>query len=134
MEVQQLENRNGGYITLMLVLIIGALGLGIAISLILRGIGISQSSLTEERSALSIAYAESCAENALGTIRGFTPFTGTGTQTFSNGTCSYLVTSSGGENRTIVASSTVQDIFRTLSISVTQINPTIVISGWNLTQ
>lgn len=133
MEVQHLENNRGGYVTLMLVLISGALGVGIAISLILRGIGISRSSLIEEQSAQSIAYAESCAEDAIQQIRNSTPFTGSGSQTFSNGSCSFLVTSQGGENRTIIASSTIQNVYRTISISITQINPKIVISDWNLT-
>jgi len=132
MEVRHLENNRSGYVTLMLVLITGALGVGIAISLILRGIGISRSSFTEEQSAQSIAYAESCAEEALQQIRNSTPFTGSGSQIFSNGTCSYNVSSLGGDNRLIIASSTVQNISRTLSISITQINPKIVISNWNL--
>ena len=60
----------------MSVLIVGALGAAIALSLILLGLGASRNSFALEQSNYAQALANSCAEEALQHIRDATPFTG----------------------------------------------------------
>jgi len=119
-----------GYITLISVLVVGAVGVAIATSLILLGIGSSRSSFALEQSNQAKALANACAEEALQQIRDSTPYTGTGNLSLGQGTCTYTVTSQGGQNRTITASGTVGTIVRKVKIIITKINPTITVSTW----
>lgn len=119
-----------GYITLISVLIIGAVGLAIATSLILLGLGSSRTGFALEQSDQAKGLAMACAEEALQQIRDSTPFVGAGTVTLGQGTCTYTVTNTGGQTRLIIASGTVGSVVRKVRITISQINPTIIISSW----
>ena len=123
-------NNNGGYVTLISTLIVGAVGVAIALSLILLGAGSSRTSFALQQSAQAKGLDNACAEEALEQIRESTPFTGSGNLTLGQGTCSYTVTNTGGTNRTITASGTVGTIIRKISITITAINPLIIVSSW----
>lgn len=121
---------NRGYITLISVLVVGAVGVTIALSLILLGLGSSRTSFAVEQSNQAKALANACAEEALQQIRDSTPYTGSGNLSLGQGTCSYTVTSQGGQNRTIVSTGTVGTIVRKVKIIITKINPNITVSTW----
>ncbi len=121
---------NRGFITLISVLIVGAVGAAIATSLILLGIGSSRSSFAVEQSNQAKGLVNACVEEALEQIRSSTPYTGSGNLSFGQGGCSYVVTSQGGENRIIAASSTVGTIVRKGQVVINQINPTIGVVSW----
>lgn len=123
-------NNNGGYITLISILIVGAVGVAIALSIILLGVGSSRTSFAVEQSNQAKALANACAEEALQQIRDSTPFTGSGNLTLGQGTCSYIVTSQGAQNRTVTASGTVGTIIRKVNIIISKINPTITVTSW----
>lgn len=126
---QQL-NKRGGYITLISVLVVGAVGTAITLSLILLGVGSSRTSFAVEQSNQAKGLANACAEEALQQIRESTSFTGSGSLNLGYGACTYTVTNGGGSNRTITTSGTVGTILRKVSISATAITPLIVISTW----
>lgn len=119
-----------GFITLMSVLVVGAVGAAITTSLILLGVGSSRTSFTIEQSHQAKALANACSEEALQQIRDSTSFTGSGNITAGQGSCSYTVTSQGGSNRTINAVSTVGTVVRKTTIVVNGLNPAIAISSW----
>jgi hypothetical protein len=121
---------NGGYITLMSVLIVGAIGTAIAVSIILLGLGVSRNSFALEQSNQAKALANSCAEEALQQIRNSTPFTGTGSLSSVQGVCEYEVINDGGQDRTINASGTVKTIVRKVKVTIDTINPNINIASW----
>lgn len=121
---------NQGFITLISVLIVGAVGTAIAVSLILLGIGSSRTSFAVEQSNQAKALANACAEEALQQIRDSTPYTGSGNLSLGQGDCSYTVTSQGGQNRTITASGTVGTIVRKVEVVIDTINPAIEIVSW----
>ena len=123
-------NNNGGYVTLISVLVVGAVGVAIALSLILLGAGSSRTSFALQQSMQAKGLANACAEEALEQIRESTPFTGSGNLTLGKGTCSYTVTNTGGTNRSVTTSGTVRTIMRKLTVTITAINPLIVISSW----
>jgi len=124
------NNRVGGYITLVSVLVAGAIGVAIAVSLVLLGVGSSQTSFVNEKSNQAKGLANACAEEALQQIHDSPSFASSGTLTLGQGTCGYLITNGGGSNRTIIASSTVGTIIRKITIQINQIGPTIQISSW----
>ena len=123
-------NNDAGYVTLISVLVVGAVGVAIALSLILLGAGSSRTSFALQQSVQAKGLANACAEEALEQIRESTLFTGSGNLTIGQGTCSYTVTDTGGTNRTVTASGTVGTIIRKVSISITAINPLIVVTSW----
>ena len=120
----------GGYITLISVLIVGAVGTAITVSLFLFGIGFSRTSFALEQSNQAQALANMCAEDALQEIRDSTPFTGSGNLTLGQGTCDYTVVNDGGQDRTITTFGTVGTITRKVSITIDAINPDINIATW----
>lgn len=119
-----------GYVALISVLIVGAIGAAVATSLLVLGIGVSRTSFSQEQSAQAQALADACAEEALQQIRDATSFTGTGSLTLGQGACAYAVTNQGGSNRTITASGTVGATTRKIKTFVNAINPTIGIVSW----
>ena len=123
-------NNSGGYITLISVLIVGAVGIAITTSLILLGLGSSRTSFAVEQSSQAKALANACAEEALQQIRDSTPYTGSGNLTLGQGTCTYTVASQGSQNRIITASGTVGTIIRKAKIIIDKINPTIQVVSW----
>ena len=77
---------------LMTVLIIGAIGLAIATSLLLLGTGSLRTALTLQQSSHVKAHADSCSEEALLNISTNATYAGSGSASFTDGSCTYTVT------------------------------------------
>ncbi len=122
--------KHHGYIALITVLLIAAVGTAIVTSLILLGLGSSRTRFSLEQSNQAKALANACSEEALQQIRDSTPFTGTGSLTLGQGSCSYTVTSGGSQNRTITSTGTVGTIIRKVKITIDKINPSINVTFW----
>ena len=124
------NTQENGYITLLSVLVVGAVGVAIAVSLILLGLGSSRTSFALEQSNQAKALTNACAQEALQQVRDSTSFTGTDNLTLGQGTCTYTVTHNGGQNRTIISSGTVGTIIRKVEVTIDTINPQINITSW----
>lgn len=118
-----------GYVALITVLVAGAVGVAITVSLLLLGLGNSQTSFSLEKSYQAKALADACGEEALQQIRDSTPFTGSGSLILGLGTCNYTVTDQGGQNRTATASGTIGTVIRKVKIIIDNINPSINIAS-----
>lgn len=127
---RKFHRQNKGYVTLLSVLIVGALGTAVATTLIILGLGSSRTSFTLAESSQARAFSNACAEEALESIREVPGFSGSGGLTFSQGTCSFTVVSTGGENREIKASSTVGRVVRKVKIILDRITPKINVTSW----
>jgi hypothetical protein len=123
-------SRLDGYVTLLSVLIFGAVGMAITLSVILLGTAATQTSLTFQQSNQAKSLANACAEEALVIIDNTTLFEGSAGLTLGAGTCSYTVVRLSAENRTIATSGTVGTVIRKINISLDDINPTIHITSW----
>lgn len=117
-----------GYIVLISVLIAGAIAVAAALSVILLGLSSSRTSFASTQSAQAAALSNACAEEGLRRIQLSASYTGSGS--ISQGNCSYTVTSQGGGNRTVIASSTVGTIVRKVKVLTTQVSPVAIISTW----
>lgn len=126
--------KSGGYIGLISVLIVAAVAVTVATTVIGLGMANSRSSFATVQSARAKGLANACAETALQKIRDFLPYSGNGTLTMGQGSCNYTVTKGVGQNRTIVAAGFVGTVVRRVSIGVTQINPVITIGSWQEVQ
>ena len=117
-----------GYILLISVVILGAIATAIAVALLFLGSGDSKNAISHQQSEQAKSAVNACMEEALEQIRESTVFTGTNSIVINNGVCTYTVTNTGGQNRTITASSTVSGVTRRATVSVTAINPKIIAS------
>ena len=124
------KNYQSGYVVLITVLVTGAVGVAIVVSLLLLGLSSSRTSFAIEQSNQAKALANACAEEALQQIRDSTPFEGTGVLDLGQGSCSYTVTALTGENRTITATGTVGAVVRKISIVLDSVLPSINIASW----
>lgn len=119
-----------GFVTLISVLVVGAVGTAITVSLILLGLASSRTSFALEQSNQAKGLANACTEEALERIRELTAFVGSGNLSFGQGTCTYNVVNTGGSNRTATATGSVGTTIRNTSVLVNVINPRIILTSW----
>ena len=119
-----------GYITLLSVLVVGAVGMAIASSLLLLGLASSRTSFALEQSAQARMLADACVEEALQQIRDVPLFAGSNTLMLGKGVCEYSVTNLGGSGAFVTASSTVGNVVRKTEVTIDAINPTIHVAVW----
>lgn len=120
-----------GYIALVTVLIIGAVGIAIAISAILSGIGSSRTNLTVEENREALALADACAEHALIELKVSFDYSGDETLNFDKGNCEILaIEGSGNENRVIKTTGSVGNVIRKNQLAIQEINPDLIITSW----
>ncbi len=122
--------RSNGYIALMAVLIVGAASVAISLALLVAGADSQRSTLVTQQSTQARSLASACAEEALQQIHDNTAFTGTNNLTLGQGTCAYTVTNTGGNNRTIDTTGTVNIDIRKLKIYATIGVSSISITSW----
>ena len=122
--------KNKGYIALITVLILGAVSLAIAVSLLLLGTGSALTSYTQEQSAQARSLADACSFEALNRIAMDNNFAGTRNLSLGYGTCSFTVTNLGGANRQINATGTVGIIVRKNKITTNALTPQVTVNYW----
>ncbi len=124
------DKGQSGYIVLISVLIIGAVGVAVAVAVLWLGLGDSKGSFALEQSNQAKSLANACSDEALQQIRDSTSYTGTGNLTLGQGTCTYTVTNTGGTSRTITSTGTVGTVVRKVKITIDTINPSINVTSW----
>jgi hypothetical protein len=118
-----------GFGTLLIVIILGGISLGLALWISTSSLWSIRGSIDDTASAQSKALVNACAEIALEQMRENTSFTGSGNQTIGSNTCSYTVTNTGGNNRSVSVTGAVGTITRKLQITTSAFNP-LTIASW----
>jgi len=119
-----------GYVTLLSVLVLGAVSSAVTITLLVLGIQSSQTSASGLYSLQAHALAEACTEEALQEIRDSTLYSGSGSLENEAGSCQYDVSVTGAQSRRITASGTVQSVTKKVEVTLDQINPEINVTRW----
>lgn len=119
-----------GYIALISVLMVAAIGAAIMISVIASGITASKTDLSLQQSGSARILASSCAEEALEKILETGSTTGSGSLTIASGTCMYTVTSTNGQNITIQSTGSLGTIISKIKVIVATTTPGITLSSW----
>lgn len=116
---------NQGYMTLLSVLIMGAIASVIATAVVMTGVSRVQTSGDHLYGASALALGHACVELALDRVRSNGSYTGTTTEDgFPEGECSYTVTSS-----TIEAQGIFKDHTRRVEVTFETKSP-LVIEAW----
>lgn len=119
----------GGFSTLFIVIILGAIALSIALSLSTNSVLSIKGSTDTKSSNKTKALVNACAEVALEVMRENNSYTGTNSTTLDGSTCTYTVTNTGGTTRSLVISGSIDGVTRRLNITTGTFNP-LVISSW----
>jgi hypothetical protein len=122
-------NQKNGYIALTTVLILGAIGTLIAVSLLTIGVMRSQTILSVADSINAKAHANACIEDALKEISLSRPYQGTVNINFTNGACTHVVTRLGGQNRRIEATGVSGSSTKYILITIDDLTP-MNITSW----
>ncbi len=124
------ESRKG-YIALISVILMSALGLGIMLSVIAAGVNASRTDFSLQQSGGARSLASSCAEEALQKILETSTTTSSGNLTIGSGTCAYLITStSSGQNITISSTGILGTVTSKIKVVVATTTPGITLSSW----
>lgn len=122
--------REGGYIALLSVIIVGAAAMAIALTLLNTGTDAQRTNLITQQTIQARQLAHGCGEEALQVIHDNTSYTGTGSVVMSTGTCTYTVASTGASTRTIAAASTIGGVVRRVMIYVTINSSSLSVTSW----
>lgn len=125
--------KNNGYVILLTVLVVGAVAVTAAAALLIVGVDSAKNANLKVSSHSAGLLADACAEEALEVIRESLSFSGYGSLGLGESGCSYFITKLSGQNRTIVASSTVGGAARAVRIKIDRMFPIISIVSWQET-
>lgn len=114
----------------MAVLIVGAVATAIALGILVGGADSQRAMLTTQSSTQARKLADTCAEEALQQMHDATTFTGTSNITLGQGNCTYTVTSTGANTRTVDTTATVNGVVRKSKVYVTITATSISITSW----
>lgn len=118
------------YITLMSVMLVGAVGLAIAVTLLILGLDFTRTSLSYTNSLKARGLANACAEEALQQIHDNNSYSSPSNLTLSGSTCSYTITSGGGAIRTIQSTGVAGSDTRKVKVITSQLKPKILLTSW----
>lgn len=124
-----LNKSKKAYVTLITVIVVGAISVAAVVFMLKNGIMFTQNSNEIINSYQADFLAESCLEEALERIRDNTSFIGGDNIYFSNGSCSFLVSNST-PGKTIESTGVSINNVKKIRAEVSNINPIMIISSW----
>jgi hypothetical protein len=122
-------NKKNGFGALFIVIILGSLSLALVLALSSSSFLMVKSATDIKNSYQAKALVSACAETTLEIIRENNNYLGSGSVALGGYNCNYTVTDSGGTNRSIDISATINNITQKLQIITNAFNP-LGISSW----
>ena len=119
-----------GYIALLSVIVVGAIGTAILLSVMLSGVSTSKTDFAVQQSGSAKVLASSCGEEALQKLLETGTTSASATVSIGSGTCSYTITSQNGQNITINATALIGTVTSKVKIVVATTTPSIILSSW----
>jgi hypothetical protein len=119
-----------GYIALISVILISAIGLAIMLSVIAAGVDASRTDFSLQQSGGARSLASSCAEEALQSVLETSTTSSAGNLTIASGTCSYLITSTNGQSITIDSTGFLGTVTSKIKVVIASTSPSISLSSW----
>lgn len=118
-----------GYVALVSMLVVSAVGTAIMLSVLLRGVGSTRSIISFEQSQKAKMFANACAEQALEEIWRADDYAGNGNLGFVDGGCNYSV-SGVTVPKTVNATGTVGSVVRKVLVTVDSLHPYVTANPW----
>lgn len=120
-----------GYVLLTSVLILGAIGLTIGVTVALLGTDATRTQHVSRDASEAKYIAEACVERALQSIRSDGAFTGVSNYSMGEGSCDVTVADTGGDTRSIESIGASGNITYRIDAHITEINPFILVGDWD---
>jgi len=124
------KEKKKGFVILLSVLIIGVIGLSIALYLLTAGLVFSKSSFNLEQSNQTKMLANTCAEYGLYKISSCTSTEGIFNLNLTEGNCTYSVIKQSETSRTIESQGNVSNVTRRVKIEVDELEPVVHVNSW----
>lgn len=126
-----IRSTHQGYVFLVTVLIVGVIATVTATSLMLLGWAAEQNGQLVAQSAQAFENAQTCVERTLKNLRYDLAYSGSGTTTLTNGTCTIrTVAGQGNDNRAICSEGVFGQNTRRLEVSISRVYPSVVVQSW----
>lgn len=119
-----------GYIALLSVIIVGAIGTAIMLSVMLSGINASKTDIALQQAGNAKVAASSCGEEALQKILETSTTSSSGNLVIGSSTCSYTIISQSGQNIVINSTGKTGTVTSKVKIVVATTSPSILLSSW----
>jgi len=125
------SQRQKGYILLLSLLVVGAIGISISIGILLVGVGSSQNGIVIEQGLQARMLSHTCAEYALDELRKDDSYSGNETLSFTEGDCEVRpVLGTGNTNRTVQTIGTTGQANGRVEVEISVVSPEVTISSW----
>lgn len=120
---------NKGYIALMSVILMGALGAAVMVSVIAQGVTSGKTELSLQRAGHARVLATSCVEEALQIILETATTSRTSSLILGDGSCSYVITKPASS---VIINSTGNygNLVKRVQVVLSTSSPSIVLSSW----
>lgn len=118
-----------GYVALISVILIGALGTAIMLSVILSGVSAGKTDFSLQQSGGARVLASSCAEEALQQISETGTTSTSGNLTIGSGTCMYLVEVQSNQI-TVNATGFLGTVTNKIKVVLSTTTPNLILSSW----
>lgn len=122
-----------GFSTLFIVIILGFLSMSLVLMISTNSFLAVKGSIDVKNANQAKSSMNACAEIVLEIIRENNNYIGSNNVTLGNNICNYIIVDTGGMNRSISISSTVNGVTRKLQINTMAFNP-LQISLWQEVQ
>lgn len=119
-----------GYIALLSVILISAIGLAIMLSVIAAGVDATKTDFSLQQSGGARSLASSCAEEALQKIFETGTTSSNGNLSIASGTCTYVITATSGQIITINATGVLSTVTSKIKVVLATTTPSITLSSW----
>ena len=122
------HRRAKGYIALLSVIFISAIGVLVMLSVIASGVDVSKTDLATQQASMARAMASSCAEEALQKILETGTTSSTGSLTIASGTCTYLINPTSGLH--VNSTGFFGTMTSRIQVTISTTSPAVVLSSW----
>lgn len=119
-----------GYVALISVIFMSAIGVMIMLSVIASGIDASKTDFAMQQSSIAKGMASSCMEEALQKILETSTTSSSGNLAISSGTCTYVISSINGLNIRINSTGILGEATSKIKVTIATTSPSIVLSSW----
>ncbi len=119
-----------GYIALISVILMSALGLAIMLSVVAAGVDATRTDFSLQQSGGARSAASSCAEEALQRVVETGTSSSSGNLTVASGTCVYTITSTNGQNITIQSTGFLGTVTSKIRVVIATTSPSTTLSSW----
>ena len=124
------NNIRGGYVALLSIIVIGAIGVAVMMSVLLFGISSSKTDYALQQGGSAKIVASSCAEEALQRLLETGSTSMSGVLLLASGTCSYTVSSPSGQDIILQITGQFGETVSKIRVIVATTTPFIILSSW----